>query len=202
VISSDNRLAYVPDLGLDQIRIYRLDPGHAGLAPADPPFVKEQAGSGPRHMAFSPNGKFAYVINELKPVVTVFSHDSARGTFKEIQTVSSVPPGFTGESAPAEVAVDRKGRFLYASNRGPGTIAVFSIDAGNGTLRQIQMAETGGTWPRGFEIDPTGHWLVAGDQKSNQFVFFRVDPESGHLTSTSQVFQVPSPVSFLFVPVK
>lgn len=201
VISADNRLAYVPDLGLDQIRIYRLDPANAKLAPGTPPFAKQDPGIGPRHMAFSANGKFAYVANELKSEVTVFSHDAKNGSLSPVQAVSTVPSGFTGENAPAEIEVDRAGKFLYASNRGPGTIAVFSIDPGNGTLRQIQIAETGGTWPRGFEIDPTGQWLLAGDQKSNQFAIFSVDPHSGHLALTGQVFHVPSPVSFSFVPV-
>ncbi len=200
VISSDNRLAYVPDLGLDQIRIYRLEPALAKLALGEPAFAKVEPGFGPRHIAFTPNGRFAYVANELKSVVTAFSRDPASGTLKEIQNVSSVPTDFTGENAPAEIQVDRTGRFVYVSNRGPGTIAVFTIDPGNGTLRQVQVAETGGTWPRGFEIDPSGHWLFTGDQKSNRLAIMSIDPKTGHLTATGQVFEISSPVSFAFVP--
>jgi 6-phosphogluconolactonase len=202
VLSSDNRLAYVPDLGLDQIRIYRLDPAQAKLTPHDPPFVKEDAGLGPRHIAFSPDGKYAYVINELKSVVTVFSRNPADGTLRLVQTVSTLPEGFTGENGPAEILIDRVGHFVYASNRGPGTIAVFAVDPSNGTLRQVQVAATGGTFPRGVELDPTGKYMLAGDQKADQFVLFRVDPNNGQLTLTGQVFNVPSPVAFAFVPVK
>ncbi|MBV9766197.1 MAG: lactonase family protein, partial [Acidobacteriaceae bacterium] len=200
VISADNRFLYVPDLGLDQIRIYRLDPSSAQLTPATPPFVKEEPGLGPRHIAFPPNGKHAYVINELKSVVTVFSHDPSTGDLTHVQTVSTVPEGFSGENGPAEIEIDPAGKFVYASNRGPGTIAVFAVDPGNGTLHRVQIAETGGTFPRGFQIDPTGQFVFCGDQKSNQFVIFRINPKSGKLTLTGQRFDVPSPVAFQFVP--
>jgi 6-phosphogluconolactonase len=202
VLSADNRLVYVPDLGLDQIRIYKLDAAQAKLTPHDPPFIKEDAGFGPRHMVFSPDGKYAYVVNELKSFITVFSHNASDGTLHLVETASTLPQGFTGENAPAEILTDRAGNFVYASNRGPGTIAVFARDPGKGTLRQVQIASTGGTFPRGVELDPTGQYLFAGDQKTDQFVLFRVDPNSGQLTRMSQVFHVPSPVSFLFVPVK
>lgn len=200
VISADNRLVYVPDLGLDQIRIYRLDPANAKLTPSSPAFAKEEAGRGPRHMAFSPDNKFAYVVNELKSVVTVFSHDPSTGSLRQVQTISTLPAGFSGENAPAEIEVDRAGEFVYASNRGSGTIAVFARDPGNGTLRQIQIAPTGGTNPRGMQIDPTGQFLFAGDQHANYFVLFKIDPQTGQLTLTGQKFDAPSPVAFLFVP--
>ncbi len=202
VLSSDNRLAYVPDLGLDEIRIYNLDPAQAKLTPHNPPYAKVDAGFGPRHIAFSPDGKYAYVASELKSFVTVFSRNAADGSLHEIQKVSTLPEGFTGDNAPAEVLIDRAGKFVYVSNRGPGTIAVFAVDPANGTLRQVQIASTGGTFPRGVELDPTGHYMFAGDQKADQFVLFRVDPNNGQLALTGQVFNVPSPVSFLFVPVK
>ncbi len=202
VISADNRFLYVPDLGLDRIRIYKLDPAHAKLTPSDPAFVQVEPGSGPRHIAFSPNGKHAYVVNELKSAVYVFNHDAANGNLQQVQTVSTLPAGFTGENAPAEVLIDRAGKFLYASNRGPGTIAVFAIDPTAGTLKQVQVAGTGGTFPRGVEIDPTGRFLLAGDQKADQFVVFQIDPATGQLHLTGKVFNVPSPVAFLFVPMK
>ncbi len=202
VVSADNRFLYVPDLGLDQIRIYRIDPAGAKLTPNDPPAAKLEPGVGPRHIAFSPNGKFAYVVSELKSLVTVFSRDPANGNLTQIQAVSTLPEAFKGENAPAEIEIDHAGKFLYASNRGPGSIAVFAVDANNGTLKQIQIAATGGTWPRGFEIDPSGRFLVAGDQKADQFVLFQIDPSSGQLNLTGRVFNVSSPVSFLFVPAK
>ncbi len=202
VPSADNRFLYVPDLGLDEIRIYRLDVTTAKLTPNDPPFVKVEPGSGPRHIAFSSNGKFAYVANELKPAVTAFARDPANGNLHKFQSVSAMPEDFKGESAPAEVEIGPAGKFLYVSNRGPGTISVFAINAHDGTLKQIQIAETGGTWPRGFTIDPTGKLLFAGDQKAGRFVIFQIDAESGKLNLTGRAFNVPSPVDFLFVPAK
>lgn len=202
VISSDNKLVYVPDLGLDQIRVYRLDAATSKLAPNDPPFVKEDPGFGPRHIAFSRSGKFLYVASELKSFITVFQGDESTGAFRQVQKVSTLPEGFSGESAPAEILIDRAGKFLYVSNRGPGTIAVFAIDPQNGTLRQVQVAETGATFPRGVELDPTGHYLFVGDQKANHFVIFKVDPANGRITLTGASYDVPSPVAFLFVPAR
>ena len=201
VLSADNKLAYVPDLGLDEIRTYQITPANAKLAPNEPPFIRQEAGFGPRHMALSPDGKYAYVVNELKSFVVVFSINTD-GSWRKIQTISTLPEGFTGENGPAEILIDRAGKFVYASNRGPGTIAVFAVDAENGTLHQIQVAPTGGTFPRGVELDPTGQYMFAGDQKADQFVIFRIDPKNGQLTLTGQVYNVPSPVSFAFVPVK
>ncbi len=201
VISADNRFLYVPDLGLDHIRIYKIDPPSAKVTPNDPPFVKEEPGEGPRHIVFSPNGQHAYVVNELKSVVNVFNVDGPNGALKQVQTVSTLPAGFSGDNAPAEILMDRAGKYVYASNRGPGTIAVFAVDAA-GALRQVQVAATGGTFPRAIEFDPTGRFLLAGDQKTDQFVIFQIDPATGQLSLTGKVFHVPSPVCFLFVPVK
>lgn len=202
VPSADNRFLYVPDLGLDHIRMYRLDVAAAKLTPNDPPFVKVESGVGPRHIAFSSHGEFAYVANELKPLVTAFTRDPGNGNLHQIQSLPTMPADFKGENAPAEVEIGRGGKFLYVSNRGPGTISVFAINAHDGTLKQIQIAETGGTWPRSFTIDPTGHVLFVGDQKADRFVLFHIDPESGKLNLTGRVFNVPSPVDFLFVPAK
>lgn len=201
VISADNKLAYVPDLGLDKIRIYRIDTQHAKLEPHEPSFVQDDPGFGPRHMVFSRDGKYLYVVNELKSFVTVFSGDAATGVFHQVEKVPTVPQGYSGQNdGPAEILLDRAGKFLYASNRGPGTIAVFAVDPGNGTLKQVQSVETGGTFPRGVELDPTGGYLFVGDQKANRFVLFRVNPESGQLTPAGEPVTVPSPVAFQFVP--
>ncbi|MGI8962229.1 MAG: lactonase family protein [Bryobacteraceae bacterium] len=200
VISADDRFLYVPDLGLDQIRIYRLDPSQAKLAASDPTFAKENPGSGPRHMAFSPSGKFAYVLSELKSVITVFAHDPSTGNLKLIQTVSTVPAGYSGENAPAEIEVDQAGKFVYASNRGHDSIAVFAIDETAGNLKQIQIAPSQGKEPRGMQIDPTGNWLFVGNHKSNHLVVLRIDGRTGQLTSPGQVINVPTPVAFQFVP--
>ncbi len=201
VISPDNRFAYVPDLGLDHIRIYKIDAAAGSLSPNDPPFAQMHPGNGPRHIALTSDGKFAYVINELNPVVTVFTRDPATGALTQIQEVSTLPEGFKGgEVGPAEIELDRAGKFLYASNRGLGTIAVFAVAPGSGTLKQVQVAATGNTWPRGFVIDPSGKWLIAGDHKANKFVVFRIDPDAGTITLTGKSFDVSSPVSFVFVP--
>jgi 6-phosphogluconolactonase len=200
VLSADNRFAYVPDLGLDEIRLYRVDPENAKLAANDPPFVKAEPGSGPRHLAFSPDGKYAYVIHELESFITVFEHNSENGDLHPMQKVSTLPAGFKGENGPAEVAVDKAGKFVYASNRGPGTIAVFAVNRSDGKLNQIQVAETGGTFPRAFEFDPSGRFLLVGDQKANRFVILSIDRTTGKLTLTGDTFEVSSPVCFLFVP--
>jgi 6-phosphogluconolactonase len=202
VWSPDNHFLYVPDLGLDHIRIYKFDAAAGKLAPANPPFAALPGGHGPRHIAISSDGKFAYVINELQPVFTVFSRDITSGALtKQLQEISVVPEGYTGENAPAEIAI-HAGRHVYASDRGPGSISVFSIGNGGGNLKSAQTVQTtGATWPRGFEFDPTGQFLLIGDQKANKFAIFSVDANTGNLTPTGKQYDVPSPVSFVFVPV-
>jgi len=200
IISADNRFVYVPDLGLDHIRIYQLDPANAKLVPNDPAFVKVEAGAGPRHIALSSNGRFAYVVNELKPLVTTFKRDPANGSLKQIQSIAAVPQDSGAENGQAGIEIHPERKFLYVSNRGPGTLMTFAINPDDGTLKQIQVAQTGGTWPRGFRIDPTGRLLIVGDQKANRFVIFDIDRTNGRLSLTARAFQVPSPVDFLFVP--
>lgn len=202
VISSDNRLAYVPDLGLDEIRMYKLEPGTAKLTPNSPPFAKQDPGMGPRHMAFTPDEKYAYVMNELKSAVSVFSHDSATGNLTKIQDVPSVEPGFSGENGPAEILVDSQGKFVYATNRGENTIAVFSINQADGKLTKVQSVSSEGKDPRGLEIDPTGNFIFVGNQKTDNFVIYHIDKSSGKLSPTGEVIHTASPVAFLFVPVK
>jgi len=200
VFSADNRFAYVPDLGLDRIRIYQVDAAHAKLLPNDPPFAKTDPGSGPRHMVLSHDGKFAYVIHEIIPQVGVFARDSATGALTHLQTIPSVPDGFKGVSNPAEILIDRAGNYIYASNREYGAIAVFAIDQATGKLSRTQVIETGFAQPRGVELDPSGKLLFVGDQKGNKFILFSVDGASGKLTLAEGRFEMPSPVSFLFVP--
>lgn len=200
VFSADNRFAYVPDLGLDRIRIYKVDAAHAKLLPNDPPFGKTDPGSGPRHMVLSHDGKFAYVIHELIPQVAVFARDSQSGALTHLQTIPSVPDGFKGVSNPAEILLDRTGNYIYASNREYGAIAVFAVDHASGKLSRIQVIETGFDQPRGVELDPSGKLLFVGDQKGNKFILFSVDAGTGKLTLKDGTFAMPSPVAFLFVP--
>jgi 6-phosphogluconolactonase len=200
VIAADNKRVYVPDLGLDHIRIYRLDPETAKLVPNDPPYVQEEGGSGPRHIVFSKNGKYAYLISEIKPVVTVLRHDETNGSLEVVQTAATLPRDFSGENTGAEIRLDPDGKFLYTSNRGADTIQVFAVDPANGTIRMIQTISTQGKTPRGFALDPTGQYLLVGNQASNNLVVMKIDRDSGKLIATGQTFDVPSPVDVLFVP--
>ena len=204
VISPDNRFAYVPDLGIDQVVAYRLDPAQAKLAPHSGSPVKLPPGSGPRHLAFHPNAPFAYVISELLCTMTAYRYDIAHGTFSPFQTISTLPPG---ESIPegtstAEVQVHPNGRFLYGSNRGANTLVVYAVDSATGKLTHIENVSTRGKTPRHFALDPTGTWLLAENQDSNTVAVFRVDPATGRLTPTGPLVTVPAPVCAVFVPVR
>lgn len=199
-LSPDDRFAIVADLGLDKLLVYRFDAAERTLTANQPPFASVRPGAGPRHFAYGPNGKFAYVINEMASTVTAFSYDSAAGVLRELQTVSTLPADFQGENTTAEVEVDSAGRFLYGSNRGHDSIAVFAIDALKGTLTPVERVSTQGKEPRHFQIDPTGAYLFAANQNSDNLVVFRVDPATGRLTPTGVVEEVPAPVCVLFVP--
>jgi 6-phosphogluconolactonase len=199
-ISVDNKRVYTPDLGLDQIRIYKLDLAHQKLVPNDPPVVHTAPGLGPRHLAFDAKGKFVYVLNEIKPVAEVFSVDSSNGNLTLIQSVPTLPANFTKENTGAEARISPNGKFLYTSNRGADEIQVFAIDHASGKLSPVQSISTGGKEPRGFNLDPTGRFLIAGNQNSNSLVVFRVDEKTGQLTPSGEQAEVKSPVDVLFVP--
>jgi 6-phosphogluconolactonase len=198
VVSPDNRFVLVPDLGLDRVFTYRLDPAAGGLAPGEPGFAAIAPGSGPRHVAFRPDGKFAYVLKEMLSAVVAFRYDARRGTLAELQTLSTLPEGFSGESSGAEIATHPSGRFLYASNRGHDSIAIFRIDPAKGTLTPVDRVSTQGKTPRSFAIDPSGRFLIAANQNSGTLVIFRIDQATGALTATETAVQVPFPVSVVF----
>jgi 6-phosphogluconolactonase len=197
--SPDNRFVLAADLGLDRLLVYRFDAARGTLTPNDPPAAPVSPGAGPRHFAFAPNGMFIYVINEIGSSVTGFSYDAARGALQELQTISTLPADFQGQNDDAEVAVHPSGKFLYASNRGHDSIAVFAIDAQKGTLSPIEHVPTQGKTPRNFAIDPTGLHLIAANQNSNSLVVFQIDPQTGRLKGTGQVIEAPSPVCVTFV---
>ncbi|HXO60309.1 MAG TPA: lactonase family protein [Candidatus Acidoferrales bacterium] len=197
--SVDNRFVFVVDLGLDEVVVYRFDPAKGSLTPNDPPFVKVAPGAGPRHLAFHPNGKFAYVLNEVNSTVTVFANDSRNGSFSTLQTLPTIPKGFTAHNDTAEIVVHPSGKFLYVSNRGHDSIAEFSIDPAKGTLTFAGDFSTQGKTPRNFALDPTGKFLLAANQESNNIVVFRIDHSTGALTGTGQDAQVPAPVDIVFV---
>jgi 6-phosphogluconolactonase len=197
--SPDNRFAISADLGLDQILVYRFDPAKGTLAANNPAFAKVIPGAGPRHLAFHPSGRFAYVINELQSTVSAFAYRTVRGALEELQTISTLPKDFSGENTTAEVQVHPAGKFLYGSNRGHDSIVVFAIDSGKGTLTPVEHVPTQGKTPRNFGIDPTGLYLFAANQNSGNIVVFRIDAKTGRLTPTGQVLEVPIPVCVGFV---
>jgi 6-phosphogluconolactonase len=200
VLSPDNRFLFTPDLGIDQVKIFKIDLTRKAFTPNDPPSVSVNPGLGPRHFAFGHRAKFAYVICEMGSSVVAFSYDAAKGSLKPIQTISALPSDFKGESTSAEIEIDTSGRFLYASNRGNDSIAVFSIDQHNGTLTRLQVAPTLGKCPRNFKIAPAGNFLAVANQTSNQLVLLKVDHNSGQLTPSGKTVDVPAPVCVIFVP--
>jgi 6-phosphogluconolactonase len=199
-VTNDNRFALAADLGLDKLLVYRFDATAGTLAPGSPEFVKVDPGSGPRHVAIAPSGRFVYVVNELASTVMVFEYRPGPGTLQRKQTISTLPKNFSGKNTAAEIAEDAKGRFLYVSNRGDDSIAVFSIDPDNGRLTPLERVPSGGKTPRHFAIDPTGKWLFAANQDSNDITLFRIDLSSGRLKETSQSLKVVSPVCVRIVP--
>lgn len=201
-LSRDNRFAVAADLGLDELTVYRFDPAKGTLTANDPPYTKLEAGSGPRHFAFHPNGKFAYAVTEMKSAVTAFSYDSAKGVLRELNTVSALPKDFKGPNDDAEIQVHPNGKFLYASNRGHDSITVLAIESAKGTVTPVDWTPTGGKTPRNFSLDPTGKLLFAANQASDNIVVFRVDQKTGKLTATGEVLKVPSPVCIRFVKVE
>jgi 6-phosphogluconolactonase len=200
-LSPDNRFAIVDDLGLDETLVYKFDSSKGSLTPNDPPFAKANPGAGPRHFVLRPDGKFAYVVNEMESTVSVFSYDGGAGVLRPLQTVSTFPKDFSGHNDDAEIEVHPSGKFLYASNRGHDSIAVFAIDPNQGTLTLIEYARTKGETPRSFEISPGGTLLFAANEKSDNIVVFRIDPKTGRLTPTGKILDVAEPVCVKFVPI-
>jgi 6-phosphogluconolactonase len=190
-LDAANRFAFVADLGLDQVLIYRYDAGK--LTPHDPPFAKLAPGAGPRHFAFHPNGKFAYVINEISKTVTAFRYDASAGTLSEEQTISTVPSGTEGGST-AEVVVHPNGKFLYGSNRGHNSIASFTIDPSTGRLTATGHQGEGIKTPRNFAVAPGGNFLLVGSQGGDRLQVFRIDPSTGTLSPTDQSVEIGQPV--------
>jgi 6-phosphogluconolactonase len=198
VLSPDNRFAIVADLGLDQLLVYSFDAANGTLG-AQPQIVRTNTGAGPRHLVFGSDGRFLYAINELQSTVAAYSYSAATGVLHELQTVSVLPKGFSGQNTAAEIEIDPSGNFLFASNRGDDSIAVFAIDSRAGTLTHVENDPVGGKTPRNFVIDPAGKWLLAANQDSDTITVFRIDHKNGHLTATDEVVQVPSPTCLKFV---
>ena len=202
LVDPSQKFALACDLGLDKVLIYKLDASKATLAANDPAFGTVAPGSGPRHIAFHPNGKFAYVINEMACTMTAFTWDSQRGALAEIHTISTLPGELQRGFSTAEVYVHPNGKFVYGSNRGHNSIVVYACDEKSGRLTLVEHQPTQGRTPRHFGIDPGGKFLLAENQDSGTVVVFRIDQATGKLTATGDKIEVGSPVCAVFVPVK
>jgi 6-phosphogluconolactonase len=199
ILDRSERHAFVADLGIDKIMIYDYDGSRGKLTPNKQPFAQLQAGAGPRHLTFHPNGDYLYAINELDSTLTSFKYDNDDGKLKHIETVSTLPIDFKGTSYCADVHIHQSGKFLYGSNRGHNSIVVFRIDRGNGKLKLVEHVWTQGDWPRNFAIDPYGRFLFVANQRSDNVVTFSIDQETGHLELTRFFEEIPSPVCLKFL---
>ncbi|SDY64375.1 lactonase family protein [Hymenobacter psychrophilus] len=194
------RFAFAVDLGIDQVVGYRLDAARGQLEPLAAPAFTTQPGAGPRHLTFHPNGRWAYLANELTSTVTALRYDTTAGRFDEVNTLSALPAGFSVPNTAADIHVAPSGRFVYSSNRGHNSLAVFSVAAEDGRLILLQTVSTQGQTPRNFALSPDGRLLVVANQSSNSLVTFRVDAQTGLLTPTGHTATVPKPVSLQVLP--
>jgi 6-phosphogluconolactonase len=198
-LDAANRFAVVADLGLDKVFVYRFDSDKGLLSQNDPPSLELDPKSGPRHFAFHPNGRYGYVINEMASTVTALKYDAERGRLEKVQTVSTLPQRRPRNST-AEVQVHPSGKFVYGSNRGHNSIAVFAVDAETGKLTPAGHQGSGIKVPRNFGIDPTGQFLLVANQDGDSILVFRIDPQTGALEATGEKVDVPKPVCVKFVP--
>jgi 6-phosphogluconolactonase len=196
-----HRFVLVADLGLDKVLVYRMNPKTGALTPNDPPFVSVAPGSGPRHTAFDPRDRYVYAINETASSIVRFGWDSNRGVLTQFETVPTLPEGFTGVNTGAEILMHPSGKFLYATNRGNDSVAVFSVQADTGHLTPLQFISTEGKTPRNADFDPTGKWLLVTNKDSNNAVVYRIDQSTGRLTENGDPVSVPGPFCERFVPV-
>ena len=199
VFTADNRFLVVTDLGLDGLVVYRFDERTGSLTPHEPPIARVAAGSGPRHFVFHPDGKRAFVINELSSTVTALTWDVGAGTFRASASVSTLPAGFKGRNSTAEIALHPGGRFLYGSNRGHDSIAAFAVDQKKG-LALVEVEPTGGQAPRHFIIDESGRWLIAANQATGNLAVFAVDQKTGALTPAATSVRAETPVCVVLAP--
>lgn len=198
-LDAANKFAVVADLGLDKVLVYKFDPEAGKIAANDPPSVSMAPGSGPRHFAFHPNGKFAYVNNEMLSTLTAMSYDPEKGAFKVLNTLSTLPAPHKGNST-AETVVHPNGKFVYTSNRGHNSIATFEIDEKTGEIKAAGHQGDGIKIPRNFNIDPTGMWMIVANQDGHDIIVYAIDGKTGQLKPTGQRAEVGAPVCIKFVP--
>jgi 6-phosphogluconolactonase len=196
-----NKYAFVPNLGADKLFVYKFDATTGTLSPNSPEFMKSPAGAGPRHFAFHPGGKFAYLLNELKGSIIAYSYEESTGTLEEKQLISTLPKSYRGGNLTAEIQVHPSGKFVYSSNRGNNTIAMFSVDETTGLLTSIGHQSTMGRTPRNFSLDPLGEYLIAANQFSDDLAVFTVDQSTGKLQATGEKAKASSPVCVKFLPI-
>ena len=194
-----NHFVFCTDLGLDKVLSYRFDATHGTLTPNDPPGVAVEPGAGPRHLAWHPSGRYGYVINEMASTITAFRYGAPQGVLEAVQTIATIPDDFKQPTTTAEIAVHPNGQFLYGSNRGHDSLAVFAIDSQTGRLAWVESQSTQGKSPRHFAIDPTGQLLVVANQESDNIVVFRIDSQTGRLQATGQSIRVGAPACVVFV---
>ncbi len=199
LLDPGNRFAFAADLGIDKVMIYRFDSQAGKLEPASQPWAQAKPGSGPRHFAFHPNGKLAFLIQEISSTMTSFAYDPEKGSLKEIQTVSTLPADFTATNSCADVHVHPSGKFLYGSNRGHNSIVIFALDRDAGTMTVVGHESTQGKTPRNFALDPSGTFLLAANQDSGSVVSFRIDSDTGKLQPTGFTAVIPNPVCVKFL---
>ena len=200
-VSPDNRFVVSADLGTDQIYVYRFDDTRGLLMPNQPAFALVPPGTGPRHFAFHPSAKFAYAIEEMGSSLTFFTYDAAHGVLDPQKTISTVPSDYKGYNDCAELLMHPSGKFLYGSNRGHDSIAVFAIDQASGKLTLVERVSSQGKWPRTLSFDPTGKWILCANHNSDNAVVFRVDGVTGKLTQVGPSVDVPYPFCVRFLPV-
>src|SRR5260221_14362526 len=197
VFDPRERFIVVPDKGLDATFVFSLDAASGKLVPASPPSVASRPGAGPRHASFHPAKPVVYVLNELDSTLTTYRFDAERGALTPLQVITTLPPSFTGHSTTSEIVVAPSGRFVYASNRGHDSLAIFAVEEA-GTLSPVGWQPTQGKTPRFFAIEPSGTLLYAANMDSDTIVAFRVDAGSGKLTPSGQVIKTGSPSSIVF----
>jgi 6-phosphogluconolactonase len=198
VIDPSGRFVLVPDKGLDRVFVFGFDNVSGRLSPAEPDFIQTRPGAGPRHLAFHPRLPVVWVLNELDSTTTTYRWDADQGRLTPVQVVTTLPTDFAGYSTAAEIAVSPDGRFVYASNRGHDSVAVYATNASDGTLTSVGWQPTQGRVPRFISLDPTGRFLLAANEQGDTVVTFRVDAASGTLAPTGQVIKIASPVSIVF----
>jgi 6-phosphogluconolactonase len=202
VFDPSGKFAFVCDLGLDKVMIYRFDAEKGKLTPNDPPFAALKPGAGPRHMVFRQDGRFAYVINELHSTITAFAYDESKGALKELQTLSTLPGHWEGANTTAEIDIHPSGKYLFASNRGHNSVVLFNIDPANGTLTWVEEQGTGGANPRHFGIDAAGKHMAIANQGSNTVLGSRIDTGNGRLKPSGIFADAPTPVCVKFLSPK